>query len=166
MRVFVAAPCPDSLIPFIHQQRLQLDGVVGVEHVADSGLHMTIIPPWEDRNPDAVIRDLAAVSCGPLELAFVQLGYGSDAHEPELAWLLGERTDAVDRLWLQTWRAIQSHDPARAVFPHITMSYVPQGAVLPELDSSALPVTGQIDRLAVYASLGAHRYEKLGERLL
>lgn len=164
MRIFVGAACPEELLPVIERCRRALEGVPGVQFLASGDLHLTIIPPWEERNPDAVVRDLAAIDAPSATLAVTEAGYGPDTGAPRLAWLWGPTTPAIDRIWLQAWRALWSQDPPRRPFPHVTFARFPEGVALPELPS--LAGSGHIARIHVYESLGGARYRILGTREL
>ena len=163
-RVYVAIPCPDALREAAVACQEALKGVDDVLILDPATLHLTVIPPWDEPNPDAVVRDLSAVSCAPFELRVTKAGYGSDEADPDLAWLLGEASDGLRRLHLQAWRAIMSHDPPREPFPHVTIARFAKGAALPAL--TAVEAAGVVDRIALYESLPGRTYRILGERRL
>lgn len=165
LRVFAGIPCPRELLEAAALCQRQLDGVPGIEHLDPGNLHLTIIPPWDERDPAAVVRDLSAISMAPFKFTVTEAGFGPSQGAPRLAWLVGERSEELDRLWLQAWRALWSQDPPRPAFSHVTVSRFPERSVLPEITLPG-PVTGTIDRVVLYESLGGGRYRVIGERLL
>lgn len=141
-----------------------LVGIDEVQILDPSTLHLTVIPPWEEPNPEAVVRDLSAISSGPFVQKIVEAGYGHDASDPDLAWLLGPSTPDLERLHLQAWRAIKSHDPPRRPFPHVTLARFPKGVALPPLPR--VDASGIVDAVALYESLSGRRYREIGRRQL
>ena len=164
MRVFVAAACPDELLGPVAAAQRALAGIPGVAFLTPDELHLTIIPPWEERQPEAVLRDFPAIASGPVDVRFTAHGYGTDAATPRLAWTLGDRSAGLDRLWLQAWRALWSQDPSRPPFPHVTFARFPEGSALPPLPELD-PVVGTIRALRLYESAGG-RFRIIGERAL
>ena len=165
MRIFAGIPCPRELLP--HAERLQglLSAVPGIEPLSLENLHLTVIPPWDERKPEAVIHDLRAISSAPFEMSFVSAGYGPHDGAPTLSWMLGERNAELDLLWLQSWRALWSQDPPKPAFPHVTLAKFPERSVLPALSLEA-PVRCMVDRVALYEFVTGGRYHLLGERVL
>lgn len=164
MRVFVALACPPELLPAVSRYRDLVAGVPGVRVLEDESLHLTLIPPWEEKDPDAVVRDFAAVSSPPVTLSF-------DAAEERrsdrggLIWIRGKGSPELERLSLQAWRAIKSHDPPRPVLPHVTVARFPEGAALPAIPPLE-PVTATLGRLCLYGIAEPLTYRILGSRTL
>lgn len=152
--MFVALEAPAELVALAVEAQRQLAGVPGVELVDPENLHLTIIPPWDERNVSAVLRDFSAIAPGPVALRVTGIGYGPHGRTPGLAWLTCDVTPEVERLWLQTWRALWSQDPTRETFPHLTIAYVPEGVTLPQL---ALPreASAPAARVSLFEALGA-----------
>ncbi len=165
MKVFVGIPCPEELRELAYQVGKKIEGVNGCVVQRDEDLQLTIIPPWEEKDPDAVVRDFAAIASSPFGLTITGVGYGSDENTPELAWIVGERDESVDRLWLQTWRALWSQDPPRPAFPYITVAYFTPGAVLPPLVLDE-HVTATVKAVALYEVLGNHQYRIIASKML
>ena len=164
MRVYVAIPCPEELLPVARELQAQLGVIPGAHVLDEETLHITVIPPWEEPNPDAAVRDLAAIDCTEFGIAFTQAGYGHDASDPDLAWMLGDSSPELERLHMQAWRAIKSHDPPSAPFPHVTLARFEKGVALPELVQP--DVVGQVTRIALYESMPGRKYRIVGERFL
>jgi 2'-5' RNA ligase len=163
--VFAALDVPPELVALAIECQAQLADVPGVQLQRPEDLHLTVIPPWEERNVPAVLRDFAAIGVPPLPLRATGIGYGPHGKPPALAWVTCDLTPDVEKLWLQTWRALWSQNPPPGTFPHVTFAYVPEGADLPEL---LLPreAGGTATKVSLLESLGGHRYEVLGGKML
>ncbi len=168
MRVFVALALPPELVAAVLRYQELLKDVPGVRLLDAEGLHATVIPPWDERDPDAVLRDFAAIDSGPLTLRFDQASVRTDPGKPGLGgllWLGATATPETRSLWLQAWRALMSQDPPRPPLPHATVARFPHDAALPEL-TPLEPLTVALDRLCLYESQGDLRYRVVGERRL
>lgn len=168
MRVFVALACPPALSAAVLRYQELLKGVPDIRLLDEEGLHATVIPPWDERDPDAVIRDFAAIDSGPLTLRFDQATVRNESRPDKpggLLWLGADATPETERLWLQAWRALWSQDPPRPPLPHVTVARFPDPSRLPELPPLD-PLEVTLDRLCLYESQGDLRYRIVGERLL
>lgn len=164
MRVFVALACPEALAEEVARLQDMVSGVPGVRLLDAPGLHATVIPPWEEKDPDAVIRDFAAVDEPSLRLRMDRPVTKESRGGLSLA-LHAQATEAWTRLRLKAYRAILSHDPARDIEPHVTIARFPADAVLPRMpDFTAIDTA--FDRLCLYESRGDLTYRVIGERKL
>lgn len=164
-RIFIGAPCPPEWIPYITTLQQQIGEAEGIHHITPDNLHMTIIPPWseEEWRIPGVISDLKAITVPPCTVALEAIEYGPDPEQPRLVWARIQPTPALEKVWLQTWRAIRMHDHPRTPLPHITITtFDPQGALPPLPIATNLP-PATIDRIAVYESQGDRKYTIRGE---
>jgi len=166
MRVFVALPCPEELLPAARGYQDLVSGIAGARLIDPAGLHLTVIPPWEEKDPAAVLRDFSAIDAGPAALTFDVAEASTTPHGEHLFWMRAtEESAALRHLWLQAWRALWSQDPPRPPFPHVTLARFDDG--LPDLSLPTLdPIVATLDRIALYESLSGLRYRILGERRL
>lgn len=162
-RIYVAIPCPDEIRDVAVRLQEEMKAVSDVRLLDPGTMHLTVIPPWAEPNPDAVIRDLSAISTQPFRIRVTHAMF-MPAEAPDRAHLVAEVSSDINRLWLQTWRAIMSHDTPRGVVPHVTFVRFPQGVALPQLPE--ISASGLVDRIAVYESLPGRTYRIIGERLL
>lgn len=161
----MALACPAELLPEVERQRRALEDVPGARILDTEGLHVTVIYPWDERDPQAVLRDFSAIDSGPVTLTFDRADFRVDGPRGGVAWIQAESTPATERLWLQAWRAIKSHDPPFPPLPHVTVARFPVEAAAPELPAVE-PVTVTLDRLCLYESEGNLSYRTIGERRL
>lgn len=140
-------------------------GVEGARILDQAGLHMTVIKPWDEKDPDAVIRDFAAVASGPVSVTFDIAESRQDPRGGGMLWLKGSNSPELELLWLQAWRALWSQNPPQAPLPHVTLARFPATTIVPavpELQS----LTVLFDRLCLYESVGDLEYRIIGEKRL
>lgn len=165
MRVFVALACSDELYPALDRYLDIVSDVEGTRVLDRSMLHMTVITPWEEKDPDAVLRDFSAIASTSITLTFNEVEQRQDGPHGSRLRFVGPSTPKLERLSLQTWRAVKSHDPPARPLPHVTFARFSEGAHLPALPPLGR-VTGTFDRLCLYESLGDANYRIIGERKL
>lgn len=162
-RIFVGIPMPEDFLELATHHQEPLTGVPGVQLTQPGDFHLTIIPPWEEKDPDAVARDMAAIDVRTFPMSMTGVGYGPHGKPVSLAWLTAHLSPELDRLWLQTWRALWSQDAPRGTFPHVTLAHFPEGSAVPEL-TFGKQVTGMVSRVCMYEVLGDKRYKVLASK--
>ncbi|MEY4731089.1 MAG: hypothetical protein RL681_35 [Candidatus Parcubacteria bacterium] len=95
-RLFVAIPASKGIHDAVYAWRKQYRNLP-VRWVAPKNLHVTVIPPWEEEDIDAVLDVLrmAEGSIGPFTMNYTLVRYGPTLREPRLIWAEGEAPDQL-----------------------------------------------------------------------
>lgn len=165
MRVFVALLSPPELQPVVDRYMDIVSEVEGTRALESAMLHMTVITPWEEKDPQAVLNDFSAIASTSITLTFDNVNQRHDGPHGSRLRLVGPSTPKLERLSLQAWRAIKSHDPPARPLPHVTFARFAEGAHLPALPQLGR-VTATFERLCLMESLGDAHYRIIGERKL
>ena len=90
-RIFIALPISDELKQTIKQWRKSYADLP-VRWLDDKNLHITLVPPWEERDLPKVLAALRKhpTQFGPQTLEFTETGFGPDPDEPRLIWTKGQ----------------------------------------------------------------------------
>lgn len=103
-RIFLAIPTPFALQEQISQFQSRFSSIP-VRWVTGSNLHITLVPPWEETNPDTVIRQMqTALSKRPFKpfpVSFSKITFGPSSKNPRLIWAKGN--DSTDATQLKEW---------------------------------------------------------------
>jgi 2'-5' RNA ligase len=173
MRVFVAIPVPEGL----QREMLAWEEkyrALPVRWLKGKNLHVTLVPPWEERPGDvpetlARMRSAAGGLREPIPLSFSRVRFGPDPRRPRLIWAEGETSPALAALSQALHRELGITPEARAFRPHLTLArFRPERlASFPvrELDE---PVSWRAEARSValmesHLLRGGAEYEILGE---
>lgn len=90
-RVFVALPAGRELVDVAGEFRRGHSGL-RVRWVKPENLHLTMVPPWQCLDVDAVCRVLSgeAARQAPFEVSFERVSFGPDPRRPRLIWATGK----------------------------------------------------------------------------
>jgi 2'-5' RNA ligase len=90
-RIFVAITISPALQSQILQWQEQYSNLP-VRWLSGKNLHVTLIPPWETKDKEQVIRQLSEVNLPgtPLTIHFDKVSYGPNLKEPRLIWSVGQ----------------------------------------------------------------------------
>lgn len=96
-----------------------------VRPVAATDIHLTLVPPWQERSTDQAIARLRNTACmfAPFSLKFQHLGYGPQPERPRLLWAECAATDEIAALRLALMQAFGQTD-ARPFRPHVTVARI------------------------------------------
>ncbi len=96
-----------------------------VRRVAPGDIHLTLVPPWQERSIEQAIERLRAVAIlfSPLSLRLEHLGYGPQPRRPGLVWIDCAASEQIAALRAALMQAFgqQDHRPFR---PHITLARI------------------------------------------
>jgi RNA 2',3'-cyclic 3'-phosphodiesterase len=89
-RVFVGLPAGRELAEAAMEFRRAHAGLK-VRWVKPENLHLTMVPPWQCLDVDAVGRALSEAAAGqpPFHVTFEQVSFGPDKRRPRLIWATG-----------------------------------------------------------------------------
>jgi 2'-5' RNA ligase len=89
-RVFVGLPAGRELAGAAMEFRRAHAGLK-VRWVKPENLHLTMVPPWQCLDVDAVCRALSEAAAGqpPFHVTFEQVSFGPDKRRPRLIWATG-----------------------------------------------------------------------------
>ncbi len=122
-RVFVALPISLEIAREAHDWRKKYPNL-SIRWVEDKNLHVTIIPPWEERNVQAVIDALKILegSVGIFDLAFHRVTYGPNSREPRLIRAEGESPEQIFALKRGVERTLLFTPEVRTFRLHLTLA--------------------------------------------
>ena len=138
--------------------------------IKTKNLHLTLFPPWEEKNPEAISKKLQFLTnqTHSFELNFNSIEYGPSLRKARLIWARGE--DNLDLFKLQTnisdlLKDIQKTKDQKKFKPHLTIARFNSRDLkkLPkiytkiqwkqQIDSLALVESAQIERQTEYRIL-------------
>lgn len=122
-RVFVAIPASKSIQDAVHEWRRAYRNLP-VRWVAPKNLHVTIVPPWEEDDVDAVLDALrmAEGGVGLFALQYSLVRYGPTLREPRLIWAEGEAPDQLFVAKHAIERALSRNAGERPFRLHMTVA--------------------------------------------
>jgi 2'-5' RNA ligase len=157
MRIFIGIKASPRLQADIAAWQKKHDDLrvrwIGSEH-----FHVTLVPPWEERNVDAVMRDLETVAKGEraFEQAFTSISLGPTEKRQNLIWTTGPSTPEMNSL-VQKVRKQFGGEGLRFT-PHITIARLDSWVQLPAEDVDWI---GECDNVCVFMSHGRSEYSVL-----
>ena len=89
-----------------------------------SGLHITLIPPWEEENIRKVTRELSQIKgeIEPFRLSLNRITYGPNIEKPRLIWVWGKANSEMKELRKLLQETLSQKKSNRVFFPHITIA--------------------------------------------
>jgi len=126
MRIFLAIFVNDKIINKVINFQLENENLK-VNWVAPENLHITLLPPWEEKreNIEECIKILESTrgSIEPFELNFKGICPGGNKKNPHLIWVEGEKNSSllnIKKILAQKFRQkFLDRNPAK---PHITIA--------------------------------------------
>ena len=95
----------------------------GVSNGAGKNLHVTLVPPWYERDTDAVARKLAPLrGFAPFAVRFDRIVYGPSPREPRLIWAEGTAPQELIELKQKIELLLGVHPEARPFRLHLTLA--------------------------------------------
>ena len=122
-RIFVAIPASKSVQDAVYTWRKQYRNLP-VRWIAPKNLHVTVIPPWEEEDIEAVMDALrmAEGAAGPFTLDFTLVRYGPTLREPRLIWAEGEAPDQLFAAKHHIERALTRNPGTKPFRLHLTVA--------------------------------------------
>lgn len=122
-RVFVALPISKGVQDAVYAWRKQYRNLP-VRWITPKNLHVTVVPPWEEDNIDAVLDVLrmAEGAAGQLALDFTLVRYGPTLKEPRLIWAEGEAPDQLFAAKHHIERALTRNPGEKPYRLHMTVA--------------------------------------------
>lgn len=122
-RLFVALPAPPALKRTLGEWQSRFTDRP-VRWVADRNIHLTLVPPWYEKEPAKVakrLEGLAAVS-GTLAFRFHTVTIGPNPREPRLIWALAESPPELKKLQKNLLGALGFWPPRQDLRAHLTLA--------------------------------------------
>lgn len=162
MKLFLGVPAQEKIVYFIQRWR-EDNKYLDVRWIEDENLHITLLPPWEEKHPEVAIQNLETL--GPLSdipIHFDSISLGSQRQNPNLIWLTGRAP----------LKLIYTKDRAEEIFQkphrhhfkmHITLARLHKDSI-PNLAPQKVSWSGVANSLVLYESLGYSQYRKLAQK--
>jgi len=168
-RVFVGLPAGRELVEAVGEFR-QVHAGLKVRWVKPENLHLTLVPPWQCLDVDAVCQSLRAEAARQtsFNVVFERVSFGPDKRRPRLIWAIGKAPAGMPELAGNLLTATEAPGEARKSFLlHLTIARFNSQ----ELDAMGTrklhePVSwpGTLDTLCLYESFlkpGGAEYREL-----
>lgn len=122
-RIFIALPISNELKAKIHGWRKSYTDLP-VRWLDDKNLHITIVPPWEERDLPKVLAALRkhAVQFGPQALEFTRTAFGPDEKEPRLIWATGNAPHELTALRESIEKLLEQPITKKDFLQHLTLA--------------------------------------------
>lgn len=123
-RVFVALPADSRLVGLTGEFR-RSHAALKVRWVPSANLHLTMVPPWECSDVDAVCKVLKEVSSEipPFDAVFDCVSFGPDQRRPRLVWATGKAPEGMVASAHMLHGALgRSQEPGRSFLLHLTIA--------------------------------------------
>ena len=93
--------------------------------VAAPDIHLTLVPPWQERSTDQAIGKLRQVAAKfmPFTLKLQHLGYGPQPRRPTLLWVDCASTNEIAALQAALMQTFGQQD-SRPFRPHVTLARI------------------------------------------
>lgn len=168
-RVFVGLPAGRELVEATQAYR-QEHRELKVRWTRPENLHLTLAPPWQCLDVDAVCRALhdEAARQAPFEVAFERVSFGPDPRRPRLIWATGKATAGMPEFARRLFAATGvPGEPRKSFLLHLTIARF-NSHDLEAMGARKLrePVAwlGTLDALCLYESIlkpGGAEYREL-----
>lgn len=91
MSIFIGIKASPKLQEKILEWRKKFEEKLPVRWISAEDLHLTIVPPWNEKNIDNAKRNLEAAvfEIKSFDIEFTHILYGPNPRKPRLIWLLG-----------------------------------------------------------------------------
>ena len=122
-RIFLALPISTRTQNEVHEWAKQYRNLP-VRWLEGKNLHVTIVPPWEEEDVDAVRELLKPLerSIGPFRSSFERVRFGPNANESRLIWAEGESPDQLFLLKHNAERALMRTPETKPFRLHATLA--------------------------------------------
>lgn len=150
----------------------QEEHTLPVRYISPENLHITLVPPWEERDIDDAIEVLEAAAAGGkcFELLFTQISLGPKADRPNLIWIEAHQSAEANAL-ANAMREAFGYLPAQAggkgqkFRPHVTIARLNHSSILQNARMNFLPKSiawsEEVDNVCLLASHGNSEYTVL-----
>ncbi len=160
MKLFLGMKVPDQLLKDINTWREQNKGL-NVRWLSENDMHLTILPPWEERDPVRASALLVELDPVPdFTISFDTISLGPDPREPRLIWALG---DAPRDLIAYKDRAERVFGmPHRKDFKlHLTLARMTDRRL--RFEKQKVNWTDSPKSLVLFESMGGSTYRRISE---
>jgi 2'-5' RNA ligase len=123
MRIFIAIPISEKLQKEVEKYR-EFYPDLPVRWLKDKNLHITLIPPWEEKNLGEA-RDIlksAENKIGPAGLRFHRVSFGPNRNLPRLIWATGKAPKQIIELKKLLENALKMPSEKDNFLLHLTLA--------------------------------------------
>jgi 2'-5' RNA ligase len=122
-RLFIALPVTDNLKLLISKFEADFTGSP-VHWIFNDNLHITLVPPWYEKNPADIIRQLQNVKVSPglIRINFTDISLGPDPNRPKLIWAKARTPPELRSLKSEIEKTIGFRPDKREFLTHLTLA--------------------------------------------
>lgn len=122
-RIFVGIPLSDDLKDLVkvwqdeHQE-------LPVRWTSRDNLHITLVPPWREKNIEAVTAKLQVIKnkFSDIDLEFKNVSFGSNPRSPRLIWASGTTPERLQNLAKEIYSVLGFPGSEKELFTHTTLA--------------------------------------------
>lgn len=120
-RIFIAAPLSENLRNEIKIWRKKYERLP-VRWLEDKNLHITIIPPWYEKDTENIKNICKQVKGKAFDAVFEEIEFGPDLRRPRLIWAEGETPPEIISLKLELEEKLHKQPEKRPFRLHLTLA--------------------------------------------
>lgn len=123
MRIFIAIPISKKLQKEVKKYR-EFYPDLKIRWLEGKNLHITLIPPWEEKNVEkvkAVLRPLEN-KFSQFEIEFKSVFFGPNQYNPRLIWATGKAPEQIVKLKKDLESALKMPSGKNEFLLHLTLS--------------------------------------------
>jgi len=122
-RVFVGIPLSDDLKDLVKAWQDEHPNLP-VRWTSRDNLHITLVPPWREKNIEAVVAKLNILKnkFGDIGLEFKNVSFGSNPRSPRLIWASGATPQKLQNLTKEIYFVLGFPAPDKELFTHTTLA--------------------------------------------
>lgn len=135
-RIFVGIKASNSLLKEIKFWRVKYEKKLKVRWIADKNLHLTLIPPWYEKDIKQVktILNNMTIELEPFTIQYIKVSFGPSKSHPRLIWATGKSSKRSIHLKILLEKKLEKTKEKRQFKPHLTI------ARFREKDFSGFPI--------------------------
>lgn len=123
-RIFIGIKASNEIISKVVLWQERYEGKIIVRWLLSKNLHITLIPPWYERDIDSVFKKLSnpVNKTVPFKIRFQKITFGPNIKHPRLIWAEAEMTNKIYLLKESIEKTLDIEHEKRKLRPHLTIA--------------------------------------------
>ena len=118
-RIFVGIPILDHIhLGFAQNLRQEKN----IRWILPKNLHVTLAPPWYEKDINGIINRLKKVKANPFEITFNKISFGPNPKAPRLIWASGKAPEEIIKLKTSIEQVLSKQPEDRKFQMHATLA--------------------------------------------